>query len=160
MLKKYPIPLDEKKAVFLVPDLFVHLTLAPPYGKYGEPLGIIFEIDRNTEDVYQIKEKIRNYVTFSYGIYQDYFGLQSLTICFIITEGGQTRLKQLLTWAEQELKQKKDEADLFLFGAIDPAAISPLSFFCDTLYFSPFYPARQPLIEKRPGISATLRQKK
>ncbi len=148
LLKKYPIVINEKN--LLIPDLFLRFSLSPPYGKMHEPLGILFEIDRNTEDCYQIKEKIRNYIALLYGIYQAYFGLTSLTICFVITEGRRTRIKQLLTWAEQELKQhSEDVSDVFLFGLCDPAHISPLSFFCDALWHQPFLVSLQPLIEKR-----------
>jgi Replication-relaxation len=148
-LKKYPIALGN--TLFVVPDAFCQFLLTPPLGTPNEPLGILFEIDRNTEDIYQVKEKIGNYLALSAGPYQDYFQLESLTICFVITVGGQARLQQLLTWTEQELtkQQAVEFADLFLFYCCEPAALSPRSFFCAPVWSQPFTAALLPLIEQK-----------
>src|SRR5206468_12140073 len=109
-LKNAPIKIAD--GVFLVPDGWVHLR------RHTEDIGICFEIDRNTEvQKEKIVAKFNNYVALaSSGIYQKAFGgLSSLTVAFCVTDGGQKRVKQLLTWAEQTFEKKKDAASLFLF---------------------------------------------
>ena len=145
--KQNPIRIRDK--VFLSPDGFVHFVLSPPYGRLGEPMGIIFEIDRNTEDVYTIKEKIQNYTRLLNGNFEQVFGIGCLTVAFVITSGGGSRVKQLIRFAEQELQRSKEDAELFLFASVSPAEISPLPFFTSPLWLQPFCDKAIPLIEKR-----------
>src|SRR6266702_1163980 len=65
VFKQNPIRLAEGS--YLCPDGFVHFVLSPPFGKPGEPIGVIWEIDRNTEDTYTIREKIKSYRKLFYG---------------------------------------------------------------------------------------------
>lgn len=119
--------------VYLVPDGWVHLRL-----NTVEDIGIAFEIDRNTEEKEKIVSKLNNYVTFASGIYQKTFGLSSLSIAFCITEGGDRRVRQLVSWAEQVLANTKEAAPLFLFGSVTPGALEPDTFFLDKFFLSPF----------------------
>jgi hypothetical protein len=145
-MKQHPIPL--KNNAFLVPDLFVHLVVQPPYGKPNESIGFLFENDRGTEWADIIRGKAKKYADISYGIYQEYFGLDSLTVVFLITAGGKSRVKNILSWIQEELHSTKQDADLFLCAALDPCTIDPLQFFCDPLFFQPFDSSLHPLIEK------------
>ena len=147
LFKHYPIKISEH--TYLSPDGFVHFTLSPPYGKGGEPMGIIFEIDRGTEDVYTIQHKLRSYRTLFYGDFEQVFGLASLTVAFVVTSGGAARVRQLVRFAEQAFQHTKEDAELFLFGSAVPGDIRPLPFFTAPLWVQPFSSSPLPLIEKR-----------
>ncbi len=152
-LKKYPVILKqtEQEAQCLVPDVWTHLTLFPPFTKltYAN-LGIFFEIDRGTEDVYTIKEKIQKYraLLLTDGLYEHSFGIAALIIAFVVTAGKQ-RLRQLLLWMNQELMRTPGSAPFFSVTACDPATISPASFFCDPIWYHPLDPSPHPLIERK-----------
>jgi hypothetical protein len=130
-LKNSAIKISE--GVYLVPDGWVHLRV-----NNAEDIGICFEIDRNTEEKEKIVSKLNNYVAFARGIYQRTFGLSSLSIAFVVTDGGHKRVKQLLSWAEQALDANLEAATLFLFGSVSPGSLEPDSFFLDCTFLSPF----------------------
>ncbi len=139
-LKNSAIKISE--GVYLIPDGWVHLRL-----NNTEDIGICFEIDRNTEEKEKIVAKINNYVAFVRGIYQRTFGLSSLSIAFVVTDGGHKRVKQLLSWAEQALDANLDAVSLFLFGSVSPGALEPDSFFLDCTFLSPFDTTPHALVE-------------
>ena len=145
--KQYPIKISEH--TFLSPDAFVHVTLAPPYGKPGERCGIIFEIDRGTEDVYTIQNKLRCYRTLFYGDFEQVFGCANLTVAFVVTSGGEARVRQLVRFAQATFEHSKEDAELFIFSSVVPGDIQPLPFFTDPLFVQPFTSSPLPLIEKR-----------
>lgn len=148
LLKQHPILVSSTpQKTYVVPDGFLHFVLSPPYGKPNEPLGIVCEIDRNTEDTYVIQEKVTNYVAFAYGPYQNAFHLESLTIAFVVTEGGEKRKQQLVSWTEQALKTKQQEGELFLFAACDPSTSDPRTLFCGRVWQQPFKKKPIALIE-------------
>lgn len=138
-LKNTAIKISE--GVYLVPDAWIHLKL------HQEHIGICFELDRNTEEKEKIQQKIQSYVSFASGIYQQTFGLESLTIAFCVTEGGDRRVKQLGSWAEQVLEDNKDAASLFLFGSISPGALEPDVLFLNTRFLLPFDNTPHTLVE-------------
>lgn len=141
-LKNAAIKIAER--TYLVPDGWVH------FGMKNEAIGICYEIDRNTEEKEKIASKLKIYVAFASGIYQHTFGLSSLTIVFCVTEGGERRVKQLVSWAEQALENAQDAASLFLFGSVSPGAIEPTHFFRDSCFISPFDTTTHALIETMP----------
>ena len=128
--------------VYVVPDGWVHLRR-----NNTEDIGIAFEIDRNTEERDKIIPKINNYVAFASGMYQHAFGVESLTIAFCVSDGGDRRVKQLVTWAEQALGQSRDAAPLFLFGSVAPQAIDPERLFLGATFTTPFDSAPHALVE-------------
>src|SRR6266851_2339665 len=137
LFKQHPIRLG--KSEFLAPDGWQHFKVSPPYGKPGEAIGIVYEADRASEDNYKIREKIQRYCTLAGGLHREVFGIDSLTITFVVTEGSVRRLQQLLTWVRQELKHMTEERDLFLFCTVDDtSAINPLTFFCQPIWIHPF----------------------
>jgi len=139
-LKNNPCKISD--GVYLVPDGWVHLL------RHTEDIGICFEVDRNTElQKDKIVAKLNNYMSVASGIYQQTFGLESLTVAFCVTEGGQKRVKQLVTWAEQTLKNNMEAASLFLFGSVAPQAIDPASFFLDATFVRPFDNIPHALVE-------------
>lgn len=127
--------------MYLVPDGWVHV------GMKNESIGICYEIDRNTEEREKIQQKIQNYRAFASGIYQQTFGIESLTIAFCVSDGGDRRVKQLVTWAEQVLDENMDDASLFLFGSVTPGALDPAHFFLDSFFVSTFDTNPHALIE-------------
>ncbi len=137
-------PTKAADGVAVVPDGWVHLE------QKKENLGICYEIDRSTEEKEKILRKIQNYGAFAHGAYQQAFGLSSLTIAFCVTEGDQSRVKQLITWAEQALQNSKEVAPLFLFGSVTPGAIEPARFFFESFFVSPFDRTPHALIENPP----------
>lgn len=148
LMKKNPIMLKNNGGS-LVPDLFIRLTINPPFGKQNEQIGLIFEIDhKGTEWADIIKDKAKKYVDISYGIYQDYFGLESLTVIFLVTGNGKFRVKNILSWIQEALYANREDADIFLCAAVDPVKTPPLQFFCDPLYQQPFATSLHPIIEK------------
>jgi len=138
-LKNAAIKISE--GVYLVPDGWAHLKL------HNEHIGICFELDRNTEEKEKIQQKIQSYVSFASGIYQQSFGLGSLTIAFCVTDGGDRRVKQLVSWSEQILENNKDAASLFLFGSVSPGTVEPDAFFLDTPFHSPLGSSPHTLVE-------------
>lgn len=134
----------------LVPDLYLQFVLSPPYGKKHEPIGLCFEVDRNSEEQEKILVKLSRYVALiSSGVYQKLFGgLTSLTVAFIAF-GNEKRVNQLRSWCEEYLQDKQEYAELFLFGA-PPIDCEPVEFFTGEYYSSPFYPSPHSLIEKLP----------
>ena len=147
LMKKYPLQL--KNNAFLVPDLFVRLTLFPPYGKQNEQMGLIFEIDhKGTEWADIIQDKAKKYVEISYGIYQDYFKLPSLSVIFVVTGSAKTRVKNILSWIQEAVYENKEDADIFLCAAVDLRTTPPLQFFCESLFYQPFDSSLHPIIEK------------
>jgi len=165
VLKHHPIFVlgEHGKAEKLIPDAFVRFALSPPFGRVGEQMGLCMELDRNHEDVWQYKAKVQRYCRFADGIYEATFGLQALTVAVVVTDGGQERVYQLLTWTEQELTRlkKQDYAPYFLYASVAPGEIDPVWLFCSPLWVQPFCRdtttllrslasyTRFPLIEKR-----------
>jgi hypothetical protein len=92
---------------------------------------IAIEVDRGTEDRDAFRKKIRGYIRFIDGPYQQAFGTESLTVA-VITTAGDSRLPQLVAWSEAELVEQgaRDLSELFLFAALDPAAVSATDLFC------------------------------
>ncbi len=124
----------------LIPDGYISYVLAgAPYGKKHEKVNIAFEIDRNSEEREKIQGKIQAYCSYAAD------NAQSLTIAFLAD--SEKRAQQLRSWCEEYLKDKKDFAALFLFGA-PPLDLEPVELFTDDLFVSPFDTALHALIEK------------
>ncbi|SRR6266487_304096 len=142
-------PICITQGSYLCPDGFTHFVLSPPFGKPDEPMGIIWEVDRNTEDAFIIREKIRDYCKLFYGDCEQIFGTTVLCVVFVVTLGGNPRVKQLRRAAELELDKSHDDGELFLFGAHPPAEIAPLQFFTSPVWIQPFQSSPVSLIESR-----------
>ena len=148
VFKQNPIRITEGS--YLCPDGFVHFVLSPPYGKPGEPMGIIWEVDCNTENAdIVIREKVRRYRRLFHSNFEQVFGVPAICAAFVVTQGGETRVKQLVRAAEQELERFPDDSELFLFGSISPTDMQPLPFFTSALWLQPFQSSTVPLIERR-----------
>jgi len=132
--KVTPIAIGNNKTV--IPDGFVSYVLSPPFGKEGEPVGIILEWDEGTESLTQLRDKLLRYITFASGPYQDTFHLDTLTIAFLASETE--RVAKMKVLAEEVTKARKNYADLFLFAALNTAETDPLTLFTTPLFHQPF----------------------
>jgi hypothetical protein len=125
----------------VIPDGFLKFHLSPPFADPDHPvLAAVFELDRDTEDVYDFKTKISKYFPFADGPYQQEFGTESLHILWIATRGGSRRLHQMRRWTLEELtkKEKLEYADLFRFVSVPlaNACIVPRGFFLSPCWFT------------------------
>ncbi len=136
VLKHHPTKVKvDGKMVAVIPDAWLDFRLCPPYSSASEQVAICLELDRATEDVWPFRAKIRNYVAFASGAYQEAFGTSALTIAWIATEGGDRRVQQMKTWTREELTKRNALAfaDLFLFTALDAGAVNPVGLFTQGL---------------------------
>jgi hypothetical protein len=108
---------------------------------------LAFEVDRGTVERKPIQRKIRAFLDYANGPYQEAFGTQSLTVVFITT-AGERRLRELLTWSEAALGAGSDQnrADLFRFTASDASAVAPADLFFGPRFLRPFDPQRLSLL--------------
>ncbi len=104
------------------------------------------EIDRDTEEVKAISQKIHAMVRFAKNSYQQVFRTPSLTIVFATT-GTTGRAKSLIKWTEQVLTDMNEtrEADLFRFGLIPQGELDPAWLFFEPMWKRPFDTTLQPL---------------
>ena len=77
-----------------------------------EEYSFMWEVDRNTEWVIDIKRKITRYLAWHHralnsdgtvlkeSIYRENFDVDDLAVCFVITRGGEYRKRNLLKWTE------------------------------------------------------------
>jgi len=89
----------------------------------------VVELDRGSEtNVAEFKKKIRAYVHYAYpgGTYEAMFGTQTITVAFATT-AGEHRLRTMLLWCEQELKEQRldQEAGLFRFTTLPQEELDP-----------------------------------
>jgi hypothetical protein len=123
----------------VVPDAWFCFQLEPPFSA-GETLGICLELDRNTEDVWPFRSKIRRYAAFmgtpGNSPYEKAFGCESITVAFLAAEGGPRRALQMKQWVASELKDAGLEhyAPNFLFSHLSPGAINPVKLFHTPLW--------------------------
>jgi hypothetical protein len=143
-LKQRPLPIGDSKAV--VPDGFISYALGgEPYGIAHEIVGIAFEWDEGSESTYHLRDKFTNWVTAATGAYQERFGINSLTIAFCCSDDR--RMVQMLRLAEEVLVKQRSYAELFVFGACDPATIDPLTLMTSPIFRQPFDNSSHALIE-------------
>ncbi|MCL5959437.1 MAG: replication-relaxation family protein [Chloroflexi bacterium] len=134
-LKRNPVyVLDGKERIGIVPDCYLDLR------KEKAQTCLAIEIDRSGGvERKPFQRKVRGFVEFVKGEYQQTFGTQSLTVVFVIMS-GERRLREVLAWTEKELEaiNEKDQADLFRFAMLDPAAADPHQVFCAPIWQRPF----------------------
>ncbi len=118
---------DEK--LNLVPDGWLDFRLSLANSPKRRRKCIVVELDRGSEtNVAEFKKKIRAYVHYAYpgGPYETMFGTQAITVAFATT-AGENRLKTMLLWCEQELKEQRlqYDASLFRFTALPKEELNP-----------------------------------
>jgi len=125
----------------VIPDAWIDLRVPARY-------SIAFELDRNSEFRRALQSKIEGYVEAERGAYQEAFDSDSLTVAFVVAEGGQHRVQMLLNWIEQVLTkaQAKDIADLFRVGTFELQTVDPEHFFYSPVWYRPFDPNQVALL--------------
>ncbi|HYT42440.1 MAG TPA: hypothetical protein VEP90_08840, partial [Methylomirabilota bacterium] len=91
----------------------------------GDDLGIVLEIDRNSEGKEKWQQKIEVYKLISPDAFD---GLLSITIAVVVTSGGLERRNTLIEWSREAMKNHAIK-DLIVFSV--PSSITP------HLYLSP-----------------------
>ncbi len=111
-----------------------------------EQVCLSLEIDRDTEGMKVIKQKIHALVSFAKSAYQEVFQTPSITVVFA-TIGGRERLGNLIKWTEQTLidLHQTQEADLFRFAAIPQGELDPQWLFFASVWRRPFDTTPLPL---------------
>ncbi len=112
-LKAAPLPITlpgfGKSKV--APDGFVEVHID---GQWRE--GIWLEVDRGTEEQPAWRRKVRAILAASRGPYQEYFGINSLTVA-VVAMTGPVRRDTLRRWSEAEVGDSPEDADLFRFAS-------------------------------------------
>jgi len=113
-----------------------------------EQICLWLELDRQTQSLKKISQKIHSMVLFARNAYQQVFHTPSLTIVFATT-GGSERLSSLIKWTEQELSQMREvhEGDLFRFASIPEGELDPQYVFFTPMWVRPFDRISLPLFE-------------
>jgi len=129
----------------VIPDAWLDFRI---YDK--EQVCLWLEIDRDTEEMKIIKQKIHGMVLFAKDAYQQVFHTPSLTIVFATT-GKTERLSSLITWTEQVLVDLREtqEADLFRFASVPQGELNPQEVFFAPLWRRPFDTTLLPLFTKQ-----------
>jgi len=135
-----------EKSMYIYPDGFILLSMQKEDGTV-EKSGVWLEIDRNTNmDGAEFKDRIRGIVEYYYTTHEvldengkvkvgddgkpkmkvkisdEYikkYGTTKLTVAYLITQGGQQRMKNLRELAQLELAHDKEKvARLFRFAVV------------------------------------------
>jgi hypothetical protein len=120
---------------------------------------ILIEVDRGTEtNISTFKQKIHAYIPFAMpdGAFTELFGKANKRIVWIVTNGGEARMRTIKKWCEDELVKQglEHEHNLFRFTTLsqvqraDPRtgqvklseelAIDPFTFFLTPVMDKPF----------------------
>jgi hypothetical protein len=140
-----------KRSVVYVSDAAHRIGVAPDgwvdFRQGSRQTCLAFELDRGTVERKAVQRKVRAYLHYTQGPYQEAFGTRSLTVVFITT-AGERRLTELLTWSEAALAAEaaQTRADLFRFAALDAASIPPVDLFFGPRFLRPFDPHPLPLL--------------
>jgi hypothetical protein len=131
---------DER--VTLVPDAWLDFRLQLANAPKKRRKCIVLELDRGSEsNSAEFKKKLRAYVHYSYpgGPYEHMFGTNTITVAYATT-AGEKRLKMLLLWCEQALKEQKleHEAPLFRFAALPHGDLDPRTLFLSDMWYVPY----------------------
>ena len=143
----------------LVPDGMLDFRLKLADSEKQWRRVILIEVDRGTEtNIETFKQKIHAYIPFAMpdGAFTDLFGKANKRIVWIVTNGGETRMRTIKKWCEDELIKQglEHEFNLFRFTTLgqvqrpDPKtgqvkvveelAIDPFTFFLTPVVYKPF----------------------
>ena len=115
---------DGPRKVAVIPDACFQLSINddPPY-------SIALELDRATEDQKVWRQKVAAYAVWANGPYKKAFETDNLTIA--VACPTERRRTVLMDWTMRELQARElaGYAQLFLFTATAPVAVSPARFF-------------------------------
>ncbi len=153
-LKRDPLALiDGGKAVAVIPDGWLHVRY------HGEDRRFWVEVDRGTElDEAIFRAKIRRILLAARGKAQEKWGGKGFRVLVIVDPEKMRRLTrrfdEVLAWTERELRERRSEGmrELFLFGAVDPAAVSGTALFTAPWFLTPFDRTPRPILPPLTGV--------
>lgn len=112
---------------YVEPDAFLHLQT-----EKTESIGICLEVDTGTESKEQVQEKLEKYVEMvQSGIYQQTFGLDSLTIA-ICQPGG--KIDALRLWTKEVVEHTKELAALFVLTGVNCVERDPVEWITSPIW--------------------------
>jgi hypothetical protein len=140
---------QEQKEV--TPDAFV--KVAAQAGDERRVFPLLIEVDRDTEEQIDFREKIAKLYAFGTSeTYERVYQARSVNVAFLVQAPKRNpvdRLTEVLGWTERELKQRNVEHDAgsFSFCALDPATASPEELLLGATWFHPFSTTPHALID-------------
>lgn len=141
----------EQRVVEVVPDAFVRVVAQ--VGDAWRSFPLVIEVDRDTEEQVDFREKIANLYTFGLSdTYERLYEARSFNVAFFVQAPRRdpvARLAEVLAWTERELHQRhlEHEAVSFSFCALDPATTSPAELLLGPTWFHPFSSTPHALID-------------
>jgi hypothetical protein len=114
---------------------------------------IMIEVDRDTEQQIDFREKIAKLYAFGTSeMYERLYQARSFNVAFVIQAPKRNpleRLAEVVTWTERELRQRHLEHDAvsFSFCALDPEATSPQDLWLGANWLHPFGTTPHALID-------------
>lgn len=135
----------------VTPDAFVKVS-AWRGGKRGT-LPLLIEVDRDTEEQIDFREKIAK--LYAFGTSETYgrlYQARSFNVAFFIQAPKRNpldRLTEVMAWTERELRQRNLQHDAvsFSFCALDPATVSPEDLLLGANWLHPFSTTPHALID-------------
>jgi hypothetical protein len=132
-------------------DAFV--KVAGQVGTKRRIFPLLIEVDRDTEEQIDFREKIAK--LYAFGTSEKYgqlYQARSFNVAFLVQapkRNSVDRLTEVLGWTERELRQRRvpHDAASFSFCALDPATVSPEDLFLGANWFHPFSTPPHALID-------------
>jgi hypothetical protein len=132
---------NRDKTKTIVPDAYLEFVHTRESGKQ-EPLPVIVELDRGTEDQKFFRKRIRAYIVFLKSrAFRTLFGVENITIAFATTR-DRNRIRQMREWTRKELAVTNEPgwlADLFLFTSLPESMgeSEPRQLYLDPVWYTP-----------------------
>lgn len=139
MFRMKPIQLSNGKGV--EPDSLLMYRV----GQNIAPIAL--ECDLNIETREQLTDKIQKYLQALLGPYKERYGVDALSIAFVIPNGSENDIARLVGIIEAAVEHDKEAAPLFFVGAFDPLQIEPKDVLFAPLFTQPFGKEKHALIE-------------
>jgi len=144
-LKKTPVVAEMRvgasvEHVSVVPDGWLDFVMTSPDIPKPRRRCLVVELDRGTISIAPFKQKIR--ALYHYAISEKYEELYGTDLCMVTfaTTSGENRLRQMITWCEQELERQNlvHEANLFRFAALPAGEYNPQEIYLSEMWYKPF----------------------
>lgn len=135
----------------VTPDAFV--KVAGQAGNERRIFPLLIEVDRDTEEQIDFREKIAKLYAFGTSeTYEQLYQARSFNVAFIIQAPKRNpldRLTEVLAWTERELRQRNVQHDAvsFSFCALDPETTLPEDLWLGTNWLHPFSTTPHALID-------------
>jgi hypothetical protein len=131
---------NRQESKTIVPDSYLVFVYTQPSGK-EEPIPVLVELDRGTEDQKFFRKRIRAYIVFLKSrAFKTLLDVENITIAFATTKDHH-RVSQMREWAAKEFAQTNESgwlANLFLFTALpeNMGDHEPRQLFLDPVWYT------------------------